>query len=312
MPEPEMGGQDSDKERYSVKYSGARERRCWRLQELSDDGKRAGHDDYFPWTWSLWFRAKEVGYYVHHGTETYDEERKTYNIETEETINAELVPTGLGKYDRPPRYTIMGFNRTVEQITLKIRRSGDNSSSTCYTAPQIDYGVYETEPFPDFIEFEVSLEAEKFDAIAQLIKSNSLRELTWMVSGVDGFYSYPWVAETKTDLIKILPQLSEFGKCEVGLELPDGLEHEVPRTGDVGEFSLHVSSNAKCDETEEDKIDDEDPVVTVQRVYYNAQMEALKDIAVRLRDIQISAAAIFICLVIGLVLLAILSVVLVC
>lgn len=309
-------GDRLDKIQYKVEYTTPKPGRNWRLKEVSDDGKLVGSDDLFPWPYYAWFRANEVRYFIHHGTDTYDEERKTYNIETEETIVAELVPEKKGGYGRPPNYSIMGFHRAVKEITLQIRRAGDNSSSTCYAAPQFDYGEFGTETYPDFIQFKVSLEEEKFDAIVQLIKSGSLQKLTWSVNNVDGFYSNDGHWQTTTDLIKILPQLSEDGECSVGLDLPDGLGHKVPRTGNVSEYSLQVATNAISDEPEEDENDGEDlvedPIVTALRESHNNQMEALNGIAGRLQDIQLSAASILICSAIGFALLVLLLLVLVC
>ena len=274
MLEPEM----DDQKRYKVKYIPAAPRRGWCMKEVAEDGEQVGAD-YRPWGWTLMFRAEEINYiecyetngFLHDGD--YDKQ----------IILAKLVPTA--HRERPPRYTIMGFNRTVEDISLRITRTKGDSSIRCIAFLQ-SADEWGRQDRPDMFGFEMSLQAERFDAIALLIRSLGLKELEMRVNRADGFYAFDDHFSTTTDRIRIVPGIiGEEGEFpdkyaeEVELELPDDLGHKPPRTGAVGEFELTATSNAKPVETQEDddkegKSDDEYSTVADQSVYNDAMETA--------------------------------------
>ena len=232
-----------------VKYSKSEYKTLykWCLQEFSDDGKQVG-GDYVPWVHRLYFRTEEIVYQISHSSTAIDDDeeigRLGHNLKTEETICAKLSPTG--RSDSPPRYKMMGFERTVEEMSLRVVRFEGDSTCNCEAMPQSTGGVtFHEETYPDHLFFEVSLNAEIFDAISQLIKSNFLDELQFWVFGVDGFYAN-WSPDIYTREIKILSSWDEHD-----LELPDNLEREPRRTGKVYEFHLLARSSTDVVETED-------------------------------------------------------------
>lgn len=280
MREPEMDGPDTNQKRHKVKYIPAAPRRGWCMREVTEDGEQVGAD-YRPWGWTLKFRAEEINY-----IECYETDGFLHNGDYDkQIIQAKLVPTEYR--ERPPRYTIMGFNRTVEDISLRITRTRDDSSISCFAFLQ-SADEWGRPDHPDMFGFEISLEAERFDAIALLIRSRGLRELELRVKWTDGFYAFEDHFSTTTDRIRILPGIiGEAGEFpdkyakEVELELPDDLEQKPPRTGAVGEFDLTASSNAKTLETEEDddkeiESDDKYSTATDQSIYNDAMETAIR------------------------------------
>lgn len=141
---------------------------------------------------------------------------------------------------------MMGFKRTVEEMSLNVTRFEGDSSCNCHAMLQSTGGItFHEETYPDQLFFEVSLKAEIFDVISQLIKSNCLSELQFWVFGVAGFYAN-WSPDIFTSDIKMLPSSDEQD-----LELPDNLEHEPPRTGKVHQFHLLARSSTDVVETDD-------------------------------------------------------------
>ena len=279
MQEPGMDGPDTDQKRYKVKYIPAAPGRGWCMREVTEDGEPVGAD-YWPWGWTLKFRAEEINYIEGYETDGFLHDGN-YD---KQIIQAKLIPTEYR--ERPPRYTIMGFNRTVEDISLRITRTGGDSSISCFAFLQSPDERGRPD-HPDMFGFELSLEAERFDAIALLTRSLGLKELELSVKWADGFYAFDDHFSTITDRIRILPGIiggeAEFPDKyaeEVELELPDDLEHKPPRTGAVGEFDLTASSNAKTvvkkeDEENEGESDDGYSATADQSVYNDAMETAI-------------------------------------
>ncbi len=99
------------------------------------------------------------------------------------------------------------------------------------------------------------MDAEKFDSIAQLLKSNTLGELRLRVGNVDGFYS-EWSPDIFANYIKVLSAWSEND-----IELPDDLDYVPPRTGKVRKFELtaiSVEKTVDTNDSDEDDVDDEE------------------------------------------------------
>ena len=280
MLEPEMDGPDIDQKKYKVKYIPAAPRRGWCMREVSEDGEQVGAD-YMPWHWTLMFRAEETNY-----IECYETDGFLHDGDYDkQIILAKLVPTTYR--ESPPRYTLMGFNRTVEDISLRITRTRGDSNVSCFAFLQSADELGRLDR-PDMFGFEMSLEAERFDAIALLIRSLGFRELEMRVSWVDGFYAFDDHFSTTPDRIRILPGIiGEEGEFpdkyaeEVELDLPDDLEHKPPRTGTVGEFDLTATSNAKTvktqdDDDKEDQSDDESSTAIDQSVHNDAMETAIR------------------------------------
>lgn len=280
MLEPEMDGPESDQKRYKVKYIPVTPRRGWCMREVTEDGEQIG-TDYRPWDWILMFRAEEINYFECYETDGFLHDG-SYD---KQIILAKLVPTAFR--DSPPRYTIMGFNRTVEDISLRITRTRGASSISCFADLKSTDELGRPDR-PDMFGFKMSLEAERFDAIALLIRSRGPMELVMRIERADGFYAFDDNFSTLPDRIRILPGIigteGEFPDKyaeEVELELPADLEHKPPRTGAVGEFDLTASFNAKTDETQnsddkEVETGDEYATTTDQHLYTDAMKTAIQ------------------------------------
>ncbi len=216
----------------------------WCLQEIDENGTQNGRD-WVPWAWTLHFTSSEIRlvrrfeYRNHiHDLNEIESGVKKSEITDEDYIMVTLHPgiSENGKYlSREVKYSMMGTNRTVRHISLRIHPVENIEDESCRlwgsVADTIEIDFRDIHS-PDCLEFYVGVSKDKFEKIANIALTKSADVINFSISAVHGFYS-DWSPSITTDLIKIIAP-DNFKN----IEFPINQAAIIPKLGSVGEFSL--------------------------------------------------------------------------
>ena len=239
---------------FAVHYSTEIEHKSlyqWCLRQTQEDGTQEDRD-LIPWFWSLTFEATEVSHSISYskdwnGLDDSDEDEKedVENVDTSETIHAKLIP--VERLSLPPRYFMFGYRDAVEEISITVRRSSNNTRCTAFGFAKYRSEIdFRYEDVPHHLGFDLRLAEDKFDRILQLMRPNTLDRFYFRVGKVDGFYS-DWSPEITTNSIHILPN-----SCLEELSLEEHADR-LPTLGKVRDCEIIVSRKIIVDQKKEEE-----------------------------------------------------------
>lgn len=221
----------------------------WSLQELNEDGETIGRKQ-IPWGWTLYFTASELRYSKSIEIEKeLDEEENEVSSEDKdgESIYAILHP-GICRDGRwledDTSYSMLGTDRKIKQFGLRISKADEDVDEQCHIWGCVSYTDemdFREETVDDNVEIYLSLKPKQFDQIAEQLKSRQIDTFHVRLGGVSGFYS-EWSPSISTSNIKILA-----ASDDQVVQIPEGSKVELPRLGNVREFSLTVTERHKLD-----------------------------------------------------------------
>jgi hypothetical protein len=232
----------------------------WCIQENDTNGEKIGQDQ-IPWAWNNHFVATNLYYHLNLTGKTkgssnlkfLDDTRKEPSKNKQKSIDKQIVidegdsiTAILHSENDETSYSMFGTDRQIKDIRLQISKESGKTKEFCYA-----WGCpsYETEhdfsniTEPDIIQFYLTLKAEKFNKILELIKTNNINKLKFIASGVTGFYS-EWSPSISASKIKVLTNDS-YHKVEIDEKCkmtPTQLQN-IPRIGEVLEFNLWITKN---------------------------------------------------------------------
>ena len=242
------------------------------LRRFDQEGGTQVGRDLVPCSRLLYFEASNV---VH--TISYEDDHEhvtTAKLEIQEHIFAELVPEKLSSrtYLNAPGYYMLGYLDAVKNISLEISRceNDDHCTISSFEKFRDDMGL---DYLPHSLHFSVSLSANNFDSISQLVRLNRLDRLSLSVKFPDGFYSKFDVSGY--DHIDSIYILSNSALKELN---PEKYSEHLPVTGKVVNFILYAGSKVSvgtCKENDEDAraMDSEQDPNNDRLLAIEAQME---------------------------------------
>lgn len=212
----------------------------WSLNELDAEGKPMGRD-WIPWSWTLYFKAKEI--LLHEGwkiSDRYPSDETTGKRETENRkfIQAELFPFSHSRW--PPTFSMLGTDRNMSKFVLRIEQIPDDEEERCIVDGYVSYTTeidFRDVSEDDALWFYFHLHAATFADFAERVASGKVDGLTVRVGRVAGFYS-DWSPSITAENIRIL---TAHGEHKV-----EGVPENVTlrRLGEVGEAELYFSREA--------------------------------------------------------------------
>lgn len=227
----------SEESEYKSLYS-------WSLQELDKDGKKIGSDQ-IPWRWSMYFTASELRF--DNSIEVYysaNEEDKEPTRERE--IIVAMLHPGFCRdgetleYD--VTYSMFGTRRAIKEFRLVIERLANDNEEKCSIWGGVSYTAecdFREETVDDSIIITLLLRPERFNKLADLVKSRSIDMAEIYLSAVSGLYS-DWSPSITTGRVKVLTAHKEHVVIK-----KDDCKIDPPRLGEVGEFRLSLTQRNK-------------------------------------------------------------------
>lgn len=229
----------------------------WCIQEHNANGEKIGLDQ-IPWAWNNHFFATKLYYHLNLSGKTKNSSRlqfldstrkeppknKQNNINKQMVIDEqESITAILHSENDETSYSMFGTDRKIKNITLSISKESNKTKEFCYAWGCPSYVTehdFRNITEPDTIQFYLSINAEKFNRIVQLIKINNINKLKFSVSGVSGFYS-EWSPSISTSRIKVLTNDSYHNvEIDKKCKLTSIQQKNIPRLGEVLEFNLWI------------------------------------------------------------------------
>ncbi len=207
----------------------------WSLIEKSDD--EISTDEYIPWHWSQYFRAKEAKFSdrILSRNPSLDAPSEGNPVEQSQSIVVDLEPNAH-RFANATTYSMLGTARTISKFSLCIRPLSNSSQPEfCHAYGAVSYDLeidFRKTRIEDFVEFELWIKPEAFWRYADRISRETISEIEFKVGFVSGFYS-TWSPSISTDHIKVLTEDKYHA-----VEFPDGRSVNLPRMGIVGDFDL--------------------------------------------------------------------------
>ena len=211
----------------------------WCLDELATQEKE--HDkNLIPYPYSAYFEASSLRLTKRVGTSQKHSANEMLSVSDNSVIiSGDLKSSFRPNVDyRDTSYLMFGTSRRIDSISLTVESLGNNSDievcnlwgSPSYKS-EIDFREF-TEP--DHLSVSIFLKSEQFESFVKMIESKSVGSILLILRQVDGFYSH-WSPSISTSSIKVLTEYHEV-EGEIDLDRP------LPIVGNVGEFSLTLSS----------------------------------------------------------------------
>ncbi len=221
----------------------------WSLQEFDGDGKKIGSDQ-IPWKWSLNYTDSELRHNIEIKIEQpcqlENEIEKNKIVEEYETITAILHPgvCNDGKWLKNDTYfSMFGTDRNIKHFGLNISKlDNEVSDERCNLWGCVSYTTeidFRDETTDDTVQIYIWLSPERFNRLAELIKTQRADIFLVRLSEVSGFYS-EWSPSISTDNIKVLASADDQK-----IVCQDGCNITPPNLGEVGEFNLSIVQRSK-------------------------------------------------------------------
>lgn len=215
----------------------------WSLQEFNNKGEKIGFDQ-IPWRWDLNFTASELRYHysVNKNKSNNDEDSTQENEFITAILHPGICRDGQSLED-DVSYSMFGTNRIIKEFILRIQKIEDGGDNElCYLLGIVSYTTeldFRKITTDDTIDITLRLSPQRFNKIAELIKTQLIDILELALVGVPGFYS-EWSPSISTENIKILSAQEEPVVIK-----KDGCKIDPPRLGEVIEFSLVIIQRHK-------------------------------------------------------------------
>jgi len=177
--------------------------------------------------------------------EIYRAGRNKLTEETE-SITAILHPgfCNDGKWlEQDTVYSMFGTDRKIRDFSLTIDKLDDEDTTEhCYVSGFVSYTAevdFLNETIDDMVFIGMFLSPQRFNNLAEIIKTKKADTVRVILSRVVGFYS-EWSPSIRTSNIKILTRGGDQKIVH-----PEGCDITPPRIGQVGEFELSISHRSK-------------------------------------------------------------------
>jgi hypothetical protein len=216
----------------------------WCLREFDEDGKQIGRDQ-IPWAWGEDFSIADLAYAINfvqetdYGASTDEESQQPpkHPVTKKEILYGRLIPKKSGPSAfTTTRYSFFGTAREITNFTIEIVE-GEEEHIDVWGSPEFDYEIdFVNDTNPDNLQIYLILKPEHFRQITDLVKVNSIDQVSLHLKGVDGFYS-EWSPAISTNVIKVLPSDMD----ELKVEFSDKNEKKIPRLGKVEEYDFSFS-----------------------------------------------------------------------
>jgi len=229
----------------------------WSLRERDDKGIESD-SDWVPFWWSFVFEATSLE--AINVIEVELDRRSDKSCATSRRRIRGKFATGWtsedGSVERQVSFEIFGTGREIRYFALDIYQADDSEQKirqeldddalnkgeeSCHLSA---FPSYESEGpeltreiAPDHAGFEVFLKRERFAELISLIEKRSIDSVVLTVRHVNGVYAH-WTPTIVTRHARLLTKENE-------IEIADGVDIEVPRIGQVGEFNLTFTTRTK-------------------------------------------------------------------
>lgn len=232
----------------------------WCIREFDATGEQVGCD-LIPYPWSVVFHATEFDIFrsIYSESKTRIEvslDKDPLNFTTQDIISAKLKSGNEAeRYPYPPRFSMIGSSRRINDINLRIERLENTAEEGCNLWATVAYQYehdFRQRREEDALTVTFYLSSEKFDSLFDLIASKKVERIIVGLRGVNGFYA-GWSPSISTDEIKILENPENQR-----LELLDDWGSRIPMIGKVDQASIRVGATrfAKLPITsDEDELD---------------------------------------------------------
>jgi hypothetical protein len=212
----------------------------WSLNEVGESGPQ-GRQNQILWHWSLAFTLSDLQL-----LSTVSNDRHlgpgngTSVVFEKEFIKAKLR-SGYPEEDRlPPRFSMLGTDRFIEDISVAIYPTTEGEGEVCRAAGSVAYTAeidFRNEAYDYSLFFALHLNRERFSRLASRIERKAIGGGVLRVGMVAGFYA-DWSPSISTHFVKVLTH----DKRGHPVEVPEGCAIEPSRLGEVGEFDLTLWS----------------------------------------------------------------------
>ena len=209
----------------------------WCIREFDENGNQVGPDQ-IPWQWALNFKISELNY-------SYDVEGEGEDIleslddMSEENTGKLLLKSSeqiVGCLEPETIFSMLGSEREIKTLNLRIFKAERENCALRGGVSYTSSADFYDETYGDYVMVYLAVSAERFDAIAELVKQNCLNEASLMLARVHGFYA-AWSPDISTSRVKILARGNQQK-----LNILDHFEFKPLRLGHVGEFRLHLGA----------------------------------------------------------------------
>lgn len=215
----------------------------WCLKELNGiDNKKS--QDLIPWNWSFSFTASSLrvvrGIEIKEATDE-DVSEINESISILGALNSGYCSDGVNLKDDSAFY-MFGTDRLIKEFDLKILKADSDKNEKCHIwgCPAYKYEIdFKNDIADDAVVVYLHLKEERFNEIIRLISSKQLDFAFIRMSRVDGFYS-EWSPLISASKVKVLTNFHD-------IENIDESKVDIPKLGNVGEFSINFHSMAVLD-----------------------------------------------------------------
>ncbi|WP_315768443.1 MULTISPECIES: hypothetical protein [unclassified Bradyrhizobium] len=231
----------------------------WAINEFNDKGNRVGEDQ-IPWPWSQHFIATSAAF-----ADSIDLKTKYGSRDaappTREITERQVISVGLRPRDdgwiSGTKFSMFGTDRAIKSFELAIEPLADPAEQENCTAwgtvsytSEIDFRNSTTD---DCVVFYLAVKPETFARYAAKLAAGSVDEIAFRVSSVAGFYA-EWSPGISTSRVKVLTRGDEHR-----VQLPEDVDFEPPRLGEVGAAALHINRRLEFAKQAAETHDDQEP-----------------------------------------------------
>lgn len=200
---------------------------------------------YFPFVWDLFFATGELSFARVLEVESPDgeESNATKDIKDSSIIFGSMHSVAFNDREdakNGPTYSMFGTDRLINKFSIRIIPSKNGDEYLKVTASpsfSVENSGFFEETFEDFVEFNLFLNNDRWEAVANLLESQKINSVQLRLGGASGFYS-KWTPTISANSIKILTKRHD-------VESVSGQVHNLSRAGNVDEFSIEFIRNAK-------------------------------------------------------------------
>lgn len=233
----------------------------WAINEIDDKGNRVGEDQ-IPWPWSLYFIATSAAFAdsidlkTRHGSQ--DATLSIPEVTERQVISVQLRPRDDHWMYRT-KYSMFGTDRVIKSFELAIEPFANQSDQeNCTSWGSVSYTSevdFRSSTSDDCVVFYLSVKPDTFARYAAKVAAGAVDEITFRIGSVAGFYA-EWSPSISTNSVKVLTRGDEQR-----VQLPQGVEFEPPRLGEVGAAALYINRRLEFAKREADTDDDQEPAL---------------------------------------------------
>lgn len=213
----------------------------WALYEVDESGA-VQRSEYVPFKWASYFEgiSVEVRDSARKNKASSDEDDTPHYPTLANSITVKLRPCCSGSRDGreiTPRYSLMGTNRTLDEMTLEILPTSDSKmEGKCSVWGMVAYEDEEFGTQQDCLQFKLWVRPGDYARYEAKLTRKWADGISFSVERVPGFYAW-WSPGIDASVVKILTSDQQ------GLQGAREPKIDVPRLADIHRYSLNVSSS---------------------------------------------------------------------